>query len=276
MTNTTEATLNWVRGLSSYFEYEGDLEAYKFMQFLEKAMYSDNPVIDTTNSNGMVEFISVLRKFAPNKVFDIFHKYYRNGYDSKSLQDGFSRGQVKSKIWLAEELKKISPSFENILLLAGWFGQARLYFDIANVEYNNILTVDLDPVAGKVSDTIFNLDLLEGWKMKSSTENISKLVHYEDSCFVPLETSDKTILKKFVPNLIVNTSSEHMDEEWFYKIKTDSVIAIQSNNLFDIPEHVNCVHSIDEMKKKFKMSEILYEGELELYGYKRFMLIGRK
>ena len=67
-----------------------------------------------------------------------------------------------------------------------------------------------------------------------------------------------------------------MNEEWFYKIKTNSVIAIQSNNLFDIPEHINCVTSIDSMKKKFKLKEIFYEGEKDLWGYKRFMLIGKK
>ena len=60
-----------------------------------------------------------------------------------------------------------------------------------------------------------------------------------------------------------------MDEQWFYNIKQNSIIAIQSNNLFDIEEHVNCVTSVDAMKKKFKLSEILYEGELELPGYKK-------
>jgi hypothetical protein len=52
-------------------------------------------------------------------------------------------------------------------------------------------------------------------------------------------------------------------------------VAIQSNNLFDIPEHVNCVHSVDHMMKKFPMREVLFAGELQLKGYKRVMLIGR-
>ena len=69
-------------------------------------------------------------------------------------------------------------------------------------------------------------------------------------------------------------------EDWFHQIrfkKLDSnpIVAIQSNNMFDIEEHVNCVHSVDHMKKKFPMSEVLYEGELQLKGYKRFMLIGK-
>jgi hypothetical protein len=86
--------------------------------------------------------------------------------------------------------------------------------------------------------------------------------------------------EKFLPNLIINTSAEHMTEEWYNQIRfkemeSNPIVAIQSNNLFDIPEHINCVHSIDHMKKKFPMREILFEGELQLKGYKRVMLIGR-
>ena len=53
------------------------------------------------------------------------------------------------------------------------------------------------------------------------------------------------------------------------------MIAIQSNNMFDGDGHINCVHSVDHMKKKFPMKEVLYEGELQLKGYKRVMIIGR-
>jgi hypothetical protein len=71
-----------------------------------------------------------------------------------------------------------------------------------------------------------------------------------------------------------------MNEDWFNKLRfkqldSNPIVAIQSNNLFEVPEHVNCVHSVDHMKKKFPMKEILFEAELQLKGYKRFMLIGR-
>ena len=113
--------------------------------------------------------------------------------------------------------------------------------------------------------------------MKSCTYDILDIIQYESHCVIPLiKGNGETFNKNVCPDLIVNTSSEHMNEEWFYKIKTDSVIAIQSNNLFDIPEHKNCVTSIDAMKKKFKFKTIYYEGEKDLWGYKRFMLIGKK
>ena len=272
-----ESTLNWIRGLHRYFEYTGNNQAKTFMAFLEKSLYADNPVINTTNQKGMIEFIGTIRKFAPDQVFDIFHKYFRHGYDPIALQDGFSRGQVESKIWISEELKKINSHYSNIILLAGWYGQLRLYLDAVGISYDNITTIDFDENAGKISDEIFNNSLIENWKMKSCTQDILDITQYESHCVVPLvKGNGETFNKNISADLIVNTSTEHMSEEWFYKIKTDSVIAIQSNNLFDIPEHINCVTSIDSMKKKFKFKELFYEGEKDLWGYKRFMLIGKK
>ena len=272
-----ESTLNWIRGLHRYFEYTGNSQAKTFMAFLEKSLYADNPVINTTNQKGMIEFIGTIRKFAPDQVFDIFHKYFRYGYDPIALQDGFSRGQVESKIWISEELKKINDHYSNIILLAGWYGQLRLYLDAVDITYDSITTIDFDENAGKISDEIFNNNLIENWKMKSCTQDILDITQYESHCVVPLvKGNGETFNKNISADLIVNTSAEHMNEEWFYKIKTNSVIAIQSNNLFDIPEHINCVTSIDSMKKKFKLKEIFYEGEKDLWGYKRFMLIGKK
>ena len=52
-------------------------------------------------------------------------------------------------------------------------------------------------------------------------------------------------------------------------------ICFAIDNLFKVEKNINEVHSIEEMKIKFPMKEILYEGELQLKGYKRFMIIGR-
>jgi hypothetical protein len=145
------------------------------------------------------------------------------------------------------------------------------------VEFKKVRIVDQDPVACEISDKIVNNHHIEDWNVKSSCANIEDIEQFLSHCIIPLTNKKgETFQTKFEPDLIINTSAEHMDEEWFYNIKQDSIIAIQSNNLLDIPEHVNCVTSIDAMKKKFKMSEILYEGELQLQGYKRFMLIGKK
>jgi len=295
---------SWLYGLQDYFDFEDDFVAKLFVDQLISVYFSDNKansvknlcLADSGDPNeklprfnfyfklldekpiDFVETVSIMRKRLTDvPLLDYFHKYGRRGYNQKFLEDAFSRGQVSSKIWLAKELKKISNKYDNILLCAGWMGQATLYFDACGIEYDNIRNIDLDVDACDISDHIFNMDKIEGWRMVASNSDINDLVHYNDHCVVPLVTGDgRNIDTRFEPDLIVNTSSEHMDESWFYNIKIDAIVAIQSNNLLDVKEHVNCVTSIDAMKKKFKLSEILYEGEIQLPGYKRFMLIGRK
>lgn len=289
---TNEDTLSWVRGLSEYLNFINDQESKKFIDFLEQALYADNPVIDSTNQQGMIEFISVLRKFATNPIFDIFHKYYRSGSEPVYLQDAFSRGQVLSKIWLSEELSKIQTSFDMIHVHAGWFGQLRLYLDNCNIEYDKIRFFDIDGTAGKISDTIFNNSLIEGFKVKSAyarlplrddddeTQDMKWVTRTGIEYEVPNHSKGTSYTEKTTPDLIINTSAEHMSSVWYHKMinrpmETDPLFIIQTNNLFDNPQHQLCVHSLDHMQKKFPMSRLEYAGEKELFGYKRFMMIGR-
>ena len=275
---SNESTLSWVRGLSEYLRFVDDKEAKKFIDFLEQAMYADSPVIDDTNQAGMIEFISVLRKFTPNPIFDIFHKYYRLGNNPLLLQDAFSRGQVLSKIWLAEELLKIKNNFEMIHVHAGWFGQLRLYLDAANISYNKMRIFDIDPAALEVSDKIFNNDKIKDFEVKSASLDITNPTWlFRTGCEYNITATSK---EKTIPDLVVNTSAEHFNEDWYTKFtirtqSSDPLFVIQTNNLFDVEEHINCVHSINEMLIKFPMTRIEYAGEKELFGYKRFMLIGR-
>jgi hypothetical protein len=281
---SNESTLSWVRGLSAYLEFDNDLESKKFIDFLEQAMYAENPVIDTTNQSGMIEFISVLRKFASNPIFDVFHKYYRAGYDPLALQDAFSRGQVLSKIWLAEELSKIEQKeFPTVFLLAGWFGQAVKYLDKTGIQYKRIRNFDIDPIACEVSDKVFNIKKIDGFEVKSVEMDINNLERlYKTGLEFTIKnyTNGHEHSEKRFPSLVVNTSAEHFNEDWYHKFvirtqESDPLYIIQSNNLFDVEEHVNCVHSVEEMLVKFPMTRIEYAGEKELFGYKRFMLIGR-
>ena len=81
-----------------------------------------------------------------------------------------------------------------------------------------------------------------------------------------------------MPDTIINTSCEHIANfiEWYNKIPNGTLVVLQSNNYFEIKEHVNCVNNINEFIKIAPMSTLLYNGELELEKYTRFMLIGYK
>jgi len=230
----------------------------------------------------IVEYLRVLDQQDPkDRIFRALNTYSKSDRDMAPIVDAFSRSQIKSKIWLIEQLAKLSLHYDHVLILAGWFGQIKTFYDRC-MTYKLMRIVDVDESACEVSDYVFNLANLENHKVKSIHADINALdLHKNGYLWTVNNFKEKTSYEeKFLPDLIINTSAEHMTEDWFFQIKfkeleSDPIVAIQSNNLFDIDEHVNCVHSIDHMLKKYPMREVLYAGELQLKGYKRVMIIGR-
>lgn len=244
---------------------------------LRKALMSDNFENDVIKG-----YLAMLdRSFLGNKVFRGINNYIKNDYEREPLNDAFSRSQIKSKIWLVEELSKIKEHFANVLILASWFGQLKSFYD-GRLSYNKMRMVDIDKSSCEISDYIFNLSNLEGYKVKSVCADINNLVLHKNGYELPIENfkEGNVILEKFLPDLIINTSAEHTTEEWykqlrFKELESSPIVVIQSNNLFDVPEHINCVYSTQHLLKKFPMTEVLFEGELQLKGYKRIMIIGK-
>jgi len=259
-------------------------------QTLEKNLANlANALSKTTEENDFVNvfikhhLIGLQDEYPGDKLFRGINSCVKNNLLSQEiLNDAFSRSQMRSKFWLVKELANISKDYKNVLVMAGWFGQVKSIYE-KFLSYKKMRILDLDRVSCEVSDYVFNLSNLENHKVKSITADITNLSLHKNGYEWLVENfkePDKNYTEKFLPDLIINTSAEHMSEDWFHQIRfkqldSNPIVAIQSNNMFNIDEHVNCVHSIDHMKKKFPMKEILYEGELQLKGYKRVMLIGR-
>jgi hypothetical protein len=78
---------------------------------------------------------------------------------------------------------------------------------------------------------------------------------------------------------VINTSCEHVDQEtyekWLSKVPQGSVIILQSNNYFELDEHIRCATDLTEFKKQSKI-KVISASLLELPKYTRFMLIGFK
>ena len=277
-------------GMEEYLKFRNNDEHVKFIRDFVKILDSED------YEKSILEYCIKHLSSVDNKdkifrsIFD-----YKKKVDNDDIYDAFSRSQVKSKIWLVDELAKLDtdenrslgifplkgPVMSNVIVMAGWFGQLKSIFD-KRLNYKKMRIIELDRNACETSDYIFNLTELENYKVKAVSANINELTLHKNGYEWDVENfKDGTkYSEKFLPDLIINTSAEHMTEEWFHQIRfkeleSKPIVAIQSNNLFDIPEHINCVHSVDHMKKKFPMKEILFEGELQLKGYKRVMLIGR-
>ena len=212
-----------------------------------------------TNSS----LITPLKKLVDNPDFDI---------------DCISRGQLESKKWLVDELKNIDNLvLGKVCLCAGWYATVVPLLVEADIEFDLIRSFDLDPSVWKIAEA-FNKDLLiDGWKFKAQTADINELdfsvtrfeTERDDGTFQPLK-------ERF--NTIVNTSCEHIEgfDSWYNKMPAGKLMILQSNNYFEIDEHVNCSESLEAFAKQTPMSQVLYQGELELEKYTRYMRIGYK
>ena len=227
------------------------------------------------------QLLKLDQQFPNDKIFRSILNYLKLDLDNKPLQDAFSRSQIKSKIWLVQELAHVQTHYNQVAVLAGWFGQIKSIYD-QQLTYGKMRVVELDRSACEISDHVFNLSNLENHKVKAVCADINQLTLHKNGYEWSVENfrDGTTYSEKFLPDLIINTSAEHMTEEWYHQLRfkqldSDPIVAIQSNNLFEIAEHTNCVHSVDHMIKKFPMREVLFAGELQLKGYKRVMLIGR-
>lgn len=275
-------------------------QSYDFTEDKESFLKCNSFFIDcferlcTTNEGdiNLVDWTKVAKLMFPKQdFFSTLHKFFREQPQySTVMNDILSRGQIRSKIWMVKELAKIKREFDVIYHLGGWYGQ--LTWFLKDFDYKKFRVFDMDSMACKISDSIINSKHIENFRVKSvelELPNADSVEQDKDMNWVTrtgfeyfvFNYNTGTVFKeKTSPDLIINTSAEHMSSIWFDKLVnrpqlTDPVVVIQTNNLFEVQGHVNCVHSIEHMKRKFPMKHILFEGELQLKGYKRFMLIGK-
>jgi hypothetical protein len=140
----------------------------------------------------------------------------------------------------------------------GWNGVLASLFFQSSFYIKNIRSIDIDPSCEEIAKTINKIEEMAG-KFKAVTA---------DMCSIQSDA-----------DVIINTSCEHITQEqydqWFSSLPDTSLIVLQSNN-YNIPEHVRTARGLKEFKFQSRMKNVLWEGELELPLYKRFMIIGRK
>jgi hypothetical protein len=270
----SEKNLHFLLGLEEYCDFKGEPDLQEKVHQLVNILRSDD-IEEALIRN----FFKTTYHGSNLKHFRSINKYFKENEDVSVINDAFSRGQIRSKVWLLEELRKINKKFDNIALLAGWMGQLVDLLE-RSIQFTNLRNIELDRQSCLESDYNFNLDNLNEWRVKSVCADINNLTAHQNGYELNVENfkTNEIATEKFLPNLIINTSSEHMSDEWYQQIQNkgwDCIVAIQSNNLFDHPDHVNCVYSDSHMMKKYPMKEVLFHGELQLIGFKRVMVIGK-
>jgi len=192
-------------------------------------------------------------------------------------KDCFSRGQLKSKVWLVEVLEDLDIELGNIFLCAGWYATLATMLFESKCKIDKIISFDIDPTVWKIAETFNKKWVLEDWKFKSSTQDIHEIM-FAEHIYDVNKTDGTTERLWTTPNTVINTSTEHIGNfsDWYTKICKGQLVILQNNNYFEVEEHVNCFNSLEEFSNSAPMETVLYQGELDLDKYTRFMKIGYK
>lgn len=179
-------------------------------------------------------------------------------------KDGFSSGQIGSKLWLCKELEKHICQVDNIWIYGGWYGLTSFLLRTRNVmNIGKIFSFDLDPNCEKIADTINENWVIDDWKFKAFTKDCN------------------TIIPK--PNevdLIINTSTEHFNSrDWYWNIRPGTWIVLQGADM-QHDDHVFKFNNLKHFCSTFPMTECLFSGHKEFvypnWSFNRFMIIGIK
>lgn len=206
---------------------------------------------------------------------DTMHRVIIRDYPhrTKDFVESFLSNQVVCKIWLIEELMKILQSKKDhftatrITILGSWYGNVIVPLILDNLpQITEIDLIDMDEDA-----------LAIGRKFLSyyNDRNVKINFRCEDVNFIEFDD--------FYTHIVINTSCEHMFpmDSITFRNDDDVIYALQSNNMVDVREHVNCVETAEELARQSNLNRIYYSGKKRLKGsnqkeYKRFMVIGKR
>jgi len=183
----------------------------------------------------------------------------RNSEDRYRTLESFWKGQVNSKVWLAEQLLGFVPvKLLNIVIYGGWNGVLASILFNSKISIQRITSVDIDPLCENIAYTINKRYEMQG-KFSAITA---------DMCDFKTDA-----------DVVINTSCEHITQEqyerWLSNQPGDAVFVLQSNNYFDLDEHIRCSIDLTDFTKMSKIKPY-FRGTFPTSKYERYMLIGKK
>ncbi len=217
----------------------------------------------------------VLDSYVDTQFTAAFKSIFVN--ETEIWNDCFARGQLRSKLWLVHELKKCNADLGTVFLCAGWYATLATMLFESDIKVSKIKSFDVDPTCWKIAE-IFNKPwVVNEWQFKASTKDIFD-INFASETYTTHRSDGTTCEQDDIPDTIINTSCEHIENfaEWYAKIPDGKLVVLQGNNFFEVEEHVNCSTSISQFSRSCPMKETLFEGELFLSNYTRFMKIGYK
>ena len=210
--------------------------------------------------------MAINEKTLQNIITNLISSSMREVREDKDLLDSYSPNQFLSKLNLINHIRSLNilNKDSEIVIFGSWYGSILIpaFYD----EVKKITCIDQDPkVISRAKHNLFkdlDIDFIAG-----------DVFEFRDQ----YKTAD----------LFINTSCEHMKpmREWgpaptyknpWWDRVSPAYFAFQSNAMFDIPTHNNCVNNIEEFKQQLPdRAEVLIEDEIPDERGTRFTLIGK-
>lgn len=229
----------------------------------------------------------ILEGYVDTQFTAAFKSFFAN--DIEIDKDCFSRGQLQSKQWLVAELEKLDIPLGTVFLCAGWYATlATMLFESKQIDVERIHSFDLDPSCQQIAETFNKPWYLDNWRFKASTGDIRDFNYTTvpapsdgsvGNYYFKTNVNDREIETRLKPNTFINTSTEHIAnfDDWYRNnIPFGSLVIVQGNNYHDLEEHVNTHESLRSFSDQCYMRKVMFEGELKLPEYTRYMKIGCK
>lgn len=183
-------------------------------------------------------------------------------FPDPSLGYALNRNQITSKKWLVDTLFDVAgKTVRRVCIVGGWYGVlgAMLLHD-KRFAIEAVCSVDRDETCKEVADSL-NRTHVESGTFKSITADMVDL-DYRAGGY----------------DLVINTSCEHLPAigDWLKRIPDGMLLALQSNDYYGIEGHVSCVDDLHAFKRQAPLSTVMFEGQMKIGTYTRFMLIGRR
>tara|TARA_R110000803_G_scaffold177360_1_gene239749 strand:- start:965 stop:1936 length:972 start_codon:yes stop_codon:yes gene_type:complete len=219
----------------------------------------------------------ILDRYVDTQFTAAFKNFFVN--ETEIWNDCFSRGQIESKLWLVKELTKLNLDLGTVFLCAGWYATLATMLFESNVKVDKIRSFDIDPSCVDIAEVFNKQWFTNQWHFKSITQDIMD-INYNEHTWQQWSNANNRMSYPItdVPDTIINTSCEHIPNftEWYAKIPAGKLVILQSNNFFEVDEHVNCSIDIEDFSRQTPLKSVLYSNSLELEKYTRYMRIGYK
>jgi len=209
---------------------------------------------------------------------DTLRKYI--GDEQYRILENFWGSQIKSKAWIINALKDLKNSNKIEMrgsgyVFGGWYGLMGAML-VDNFPLRAVYSIDQDPRCRFIGEELDRHDSIKP-RINFLTTGM------EEFRFEELDVVENyglhSIAVSSAPAVIINTSTEHIDEEvfktWLSNMPENVPIVLQGNNL-NISEHIRCSNTLDEFKASNKLGYVLWEGELDCGTFTRYMIIGYK